>query len=854
QLVAAAQTQERMRRLWEAWGEHPGERTLVFCCSIAHANFARDWLREAGARVEAVHTGPGAIDRDQGLEELGAGTLDALCSVDLFNEGVDLPAVDRVVFLRPTESPVIFLQQLGRGLRTAPEANKTTLTVIDFVGNHRVFLERVRTLLSLSGRTPSLRDFVEKGEQPELPAGCSIEIELEAIGLLRTLLPRGDSNELVRVYRELRAGREGRPTAGELYRMDLNPRSLRKSGGWVAFLAEEGDLTPAQRAVWVLCEEWFRELETTNMTKSFKMVTLQVLLERGGLSGGIALQDLAAWSQRTLRRQPELLADLEGVKELAKVGDRSDRWAAYWNKNPVRAWCAGRWFRLEEDRLVSRFPEFTERQWAALRELTSELVDLRLAQYRRRLRQDVLGEAFEVKVISNKRDPILKLPSRNKHAGIPEGETDVRLPDGQAWRFRFVKIACNVARPVGSQRNGLPDLLRGWFGPSAGKPGTQFLVRFSPSPDGWWAEPIGSRAVELTRGEILAFPSLEAAAGHGSAPPQGEVIGERISLPGSHDPERDFAVRVSGDSMDGGAAPLRDGDWAVLRWQRQAPLEAVLEKVSLVVREDGSHVLKRVIKSGDGFALQSDNPDHAQLPAGPGDRPLAFLEGVVTPESLAPAVGAQFGLSVLEDAFGLRDVSPGRIARAGGFLFLFGDDPQLLRGPDRLELRVEDLRPGETAYVFTGAEGDADWRYAGVGRWDGQLWAFPALDLRTWRGWAGGKGVSRTASPKWIAKADRLAEQIVTRAEIVPWLEARGKRCRVVGRSSRGGIRIDGGPDGFKERTVSQADLAFLLQAQASVSGHLDEVAVNRVRYLEGTPKSSTRWIDTGWALVLAGL
>lgn len=88
------------------------------------------------------------------------------------------------------------------------------------------------------------------------------------------------------------------------------------------------------------------------------------------------------------------------------------------------------------------------------------------------------------------------------------------------------------------------------------------------------------------------------------------------------------------------------------------------------------------------------------------------------------------------------------------------------------------------------------------------------------------------------------------------WVEGRGKRCRIVGASARGGVRIDGGPDGFAERTVSLVDLAWVLKAQAEVGktgGVPDEAAVNRLRYLDGTPKGSTRWTDTGWALVVVG-
>ncbi len=116
-LAAAVQTQARMERLWRAWHEHPGTRTLVFCCSIDHARFAAAWLAERGVRVASVFAAPGSADRSAAVTQLLQGELDALCVVDIFNEGVDLPALDRVVLLRPTESAVVFLQQLGRGLR-----------------------------------------------------------------------------------------------------------------------------------------------------------------------------------------------------------------------------------------------------------------------------------------------------------------------------------------------------------------------------------------------------------------------------------------------------------------------------------------------------------------------------------------------------------------------------------------------------------------------------------------------------------------------------------------------------------------------------------------------------------------
>src|SRR4029078_8736434 len=127
---------------------------------------------EQGVKVAAVYAGEGSADRERALADLREGKLDAICAVDLFNEGVDIPDIDRVVMLRPTESPVVFLQQLGRGLRTAD--GKARLVVLDFVGNYRVFLARVRTLLSLGPESADLRDFLGGQQAARLPPGCSL--------------------------------------------------------------------------------------------------------------------------------------------------------------------------------------------------------------------------------------------------------------------------------------------------------------------------------------------------------------------------------------------------------------------------------------------------------------------------------------------------------------------------------------------------------------------------------------------------------------------------------------------------------------------------------------------------------
>src|SRR4030095_7786162 len=94
-------------------------RALGFCVSIEHAQFMARVFVTAGIPAVAVWSDTPDAQRKQALRALADGTIKVLFSVDLFNEGVDAPAVDTLLFLRPTDSPTLFLQQLGRRLPPA---------------------------------------------------------------------------------------------------------------------------------------------------------------------------------------------------------------------------------------------------------------------------------------------------------------------------------------------------------------------------------------------------------------------------------------------------------------------------------------------------------------------------------------------------------------------------------------------------------------------------------------------------------------------------------------------------------------------------------------------------------------
>ncbi len=115
---------------------NPGTmRALGFCVSKAHAHFMADFFRAAGFQAVALDSDSPADVRTQALADLRVGKIQVIFSVDLFNEGLDIPDVDTLLLLRPTNSATVFLQQLGRGLRRTE--TKPVVTVLDFIGQHR---------------------------------------------------------------------------------------------------------------------------------------------------------------------------------------------------------------------------------------------------------------------------------------------------------------------------------------------------------------------------------------------------------------------------------------------------------------------------------------------------------------------------------------------------------------------------------------------------------------------------------------------------------------------------------------------------------------------------------------------
>lgn len=217
-------------------------RGLGFCVSVAHAEFMARFFTDHGIPAIALSSGSNDEERRSAQDRLRRREVNFIFIVDLYNEGVDIPEVDTILFLRPTESLTVYLQQFGRGLRLHDE--KECLTVLDFIGAQRRefrFASRFRALSTEPTRT--LDGEVEQGF-PHLPPGCFVRLERVAQQRVLQNIRESLSLRRPRVVAELKElGRhlERRPTIPEaLEYLDADLDDLLKRGLWTRLLVDAG--------------------------------------------------------------------------------------------------------------------------------------------------------------------------------------------------------------------------------------------------------------------------------------------------------------------------------------------------------------------------------------------------------------------------------------------------------------------------------------------------------------------------------------------------------------------------------------------------------------------------------------
>lgn len=366
-------TQARAKHALEIWQQRKQQCTLAFCMSKPHAEYMADYFTSKGIRAAAVHS-TSALRRNQALSMLETGQLDIIFSVDLFNEGTDLPVIDTIMMLRPSESKIIFLQQLGRGLRLAEYKNQ--LVVLDFIGNHHSFLNKPMALLGAS----TARQVAERINNPSLPEGCFANYDL-AISDFFEQLAKAQRTTALEDIQHLAEQLGHRPTASEFYHQYGNlDKANKQHGSWFELVAAyAGEQAPALQHYKTLLTSG---IQKTSMTKCFKPITLQAFLALDGLNQAPSLAALAQKSHQLLHRYPTLAAKDIPENKQNEPAD-SGKWLTYWKNNPIKAFANSEWFTAEGDTFALAKP-VPEEHRQALADAIAELTDYLLAAYSKR--------------------------------------------------------------------------------------------------------------------------------------------------------------------------------------------------------------------------------------------------------------------------------------------------------------------------------------------------------------------------------------------------------------------------------------------------------------------------------------
>lgn len=214
-------------------------RALAFCVSVEHAHYMTKRFRDAGIAAETLIGSTPVEERRTSVRRLRAREINVIVTVDVLNEGVDIPEIDTILLLRPTESATVFLQQLGRGLRLAE--GKPGLTVLDFIGQqHRRFRFDGR-LQALTGIPARRLEAAVKENFPHLPPGCYIHLDRVAAAVVLDNLRETVSARRPLLVRELRACgdvplsrflRESGRTLDDIYRTTGGWMNLRRAAGF----------------------------------------------------------------------------------------------------------------------------------------------------------------------------------------------------------------------------------------------------------------------------------------------------------------------------------------------------------------------------------------------------------------------------------------------------------------------------------------------------------------------------------------------------------------------------------------------------------------------------------------------
>lgn len=293
--------------IYKYYCKYGSDRALGFCCSRAHAEeMAKEFSNRGIPSVAVYSDAQGAFSENRvaAIDKLKSGEIRVIFSVDMFNEGVDITSVDMVMFLRPTESPIVFLQQLGRGLRKC--RGKEYLNVLDFIGNYE---KAGQTRFLLTGKSYMERHSYDPADKSGFPDDCLIDFDMRLIDLFKEMDKKSlkikdlIEGEYVRI-KEL-TGKQ--PSRMELFTYmddDIYQMTIRYSKDnifkhYLDFLNGRHELSDSQAALYSgKGREFISILENTNMSKVYKMPVLMAFYNHGDVQMQVTEEKLLkSWKE-----------------------------------------------------------------------------------------------------------------------------------------------------------------------------------------------------------------------------------------------------------------------------------------------------------------------------------------------------------------------------------------------------------------------------------------------------------------------------------------------------------------------------------------------------------------------------
>ena len=323
----------RYELIYKYYCKYGSRQALGFCCSKEHA---REMAREFSSRgipsvaVFSDASGEYTEKRNVAIQKLKNGEIKVIFSVDMFNEGVDITSVDMVMFLRPTESPIVFLQQLGRGLRKC--RGKEFLTVLDFIGNYEK-AGRVRFLLE--GKSDTHGEVYHPSDTLRFPDDCLVDFDMKLIDLFaemdRKQLKLKD--QIINEYFKVKELLAKRPTRLDMFTyMDDNiyEAAITHSKDnpfkrYLEFLNDLGELSQIEEEFYKgIGREFISLLENTNMSKVYKMPVLMAFYNNSDVLMEVSeKQLLSSWKE--FFSTGTNWKDLDKSMTLQKYNDISDK-------------------------------------------------------------------------------------------------------------------------------------------------------------------------------------------------------------------------------------------------------------------------------------------------------------------------------------------------------------------------------------------------------------------------------------------------------------------------------------------------------------------------------------------------